>query len=67
MPAFREIGGDTCHYCDLHAESESSAMIAAICSARKEPARPSRRCERFVLEQVAREYAAPYIQLLEES
>jgi glycosyltransferase involved in cell wall biosynthesis len=65
IPAFREIGGDICHYFDLHAESDSSAMIAAICSALAEPARPARRIERFSLEHVASEYAALYIRLRE--
>jgi glycosyltransferase involved in cell wall biosynthesis len=66
IPAFREIGGDTCHYFDLHAESDSSAMVAAIRSALTEPARPARRLERFSLEHVASEYAALYIQLSED-
>lgn len=66
IPVFREIGGDTCHYFDLHAESDSSAMIAAICSALAEPARPARRIERFSLEHVASEYTALYTQLRED-
>jgi glycosyltransferase involved in cell wall biosynthesis len=66
IPAFREIGGDTCHYFDLHAQSDSSAMIAAICSALAEPARPARRIERFSLEHIASEYAALYVQLRED-
>jgi glycosyltransferase involved in cell wall biosynthesis len=64
IPAFREIGENTCHYFDLHAESDSSAMIAAICSALKEPTRPARRLERFSLEYIASEYATLYMQLL---
>jgi len=63
IPAFREIGGDACHYFDLHAESESSAMVEAICNALAEPARPAKRLERFLLENVAREYATLYLQL----
>jgi glycosyltransferase involved in cell wall biosynthesis len=66
IPAFREIGGDTCHYFDLHAESDSSAMIAAICGALKEPVRPARRLERFSLEHIASEYATLYMQLQRE-
>ena len=65
IPAFREIGGDACHYFDLHAESESSAMVEAICNALAEPARPAKRLERFLLENVAREYATLYLQLRE--
>ena len=64
IPAFREIGGNTCHYFDLHAESDSSAMIAAVCSALKEPARPATRLERFSLEHIASEYTTLYMQLL---
>jgi len=45
---------------DLHLESDSSAMIAAICSALEEPARPARRLERFSLELHASEYVALY-------
>ena len=63
IPAFREIGGATCHYFDLHAESDASAMIAAICSALEEPARPARDLERFSLERIAGEYATLYMQL----
>jgi glycosyltransferase involved in cell wall biosynthesis len=67
IPAFREIGGDACHYFDLHAESGSSAVGEAICHALAEPARPAKRLERFVLENVAREYAALYVQLREDA
>jgi glycosyltransferase involved in cell wall biosynthesis len=63
IPVFREIGGDACHYFDLHAKSGSSAMVEAICNALAEPARPARQLERFVLENVAKEYAALYVQL----
>jgi glycosyltransferase involved in cell wall biosynthesis len=63
IPAFREIGGEACHYFDLHAESWSSAMTAAICNALAEPARVAKRLERFSLENIAREYAALYMQL----
>jgi glycosyltransferase involved in cell wall biosynthesis len=67
IPAFREIGGDTCHYFDLHAESDSSAMISAITRALAEPARPAKRLERFSLEHVAGDYAALYMQLREDA
>jgi glycosyltransferase involved in cell wall biosynthesis len=67
IPAFREVGGEACHYFDLHAESDSSAMVAAICNALAEPARPAKRLERFSLESVAREYAALYVQLREDA
>jgi glycosyltransferase involved in cell wall biosynthesis len=63
IPAFREVGGDTCHYFDIHAEPESSAMVEAICNALKEPARPAKRLDRFLLENIAREYAALYLEL----
>jgi glycosyltransferase involved in cell wall biosynthesis len=63
IPAFREIGGDTCRYFDLHAESDFSAMIEAISSALAEPARPAKRLERFSLEHVASKYVALYGQL----
>jgi glycosyltransferase involved in cell wall biosynthesis len=66
IPAFREIGGDTCHYFDLDAEAESSAMVEAICNALAEPARQPKRLERFLLENVAREYGALYLQLRED-
>jgi glycosyltransferase involved in cell wall biosynthesis len=65
LPVFREIGGDACHYFDLHAESDSSAMVEAICNALTEPARPAKRLDRFLLENIAREYAALYLQLRE--
>jgi glycosyltransferase involved in cell wall biosynthesis len=67
IPVFREIGGDACHYFDLHAKSGFSAMVEAICNALAEPARPARRLERFVLENVAKEYAALYVQLREDA
>jgi glycosyltransferase involved in cell wall biosynthesis len=66
IPAFREVGGDACHYFDLHAKSVSSAMVEAICDALAEPARPAKRLERFLLENVAREYAALYVQMAED-
>ena len=67
IPAFREIGGDACHYFDLHAESSSSAMVEAICKALAGPARPAKRLERFLLQNIAREYAALYSQLREDA
>jgi glycosyltransferase involved in cell wall biosynthesis len=67
IPAFREIGGDACHYFDLHAESGSSAMVEAICNALAGPAKPARRLERFLLENVAREYGALYLRLREDA
>jgi glycosyltransferase involved in cell wall biosynthesis len=67
IPAFREIGGEACHYFDLHAESDSSAMVEAICNALAGPARPAKRLERFLLETSAREYAALYSQLREDA
>jgi glycosyltransferase involved in cell wall biosynthesis len=63
IPTFREVGEDACHYFDLHAESASSAMVEAICNALTQPARPAKRLERFLLENVAREYAALYSRL----
>ena len=67
IPAHREIGGDACHYFDLHAESDSSAMVAAICDALSSPATHAKRLDRFFPENVAREYAALYIQLREDA
>jgi glycosyltransferase involved in cell wall biosynthesis len=67
IPAFREIGGDACHYFDLYAESDSSAMVEAICNALAGPARPAKRLDRFLLENIAREYAALYARLREEA
>jgi glycogen synthase len=42
-------------------------MIAAICNALAEPVRPAKRLERFSLENIAREYAALYMQLREDA
>jgi glycosyltransferase involved in cell wall biosynthesis len=67
IPAFREIGGDACNYFDLHAESDSSAMIEAICKALSTPPIPAKRLERFVPQNIAREYAALYSQLREDA
>ena len=67
IPAFREVGGDACHYFDLHAESGSSAMAVAVSTALAEPARRAERLERFSLENVAREYVALYTQLREDT
>jgi glycosyltransferase involved in cell wall biosynthesis len=65
IPSFREIGGDACHYFDLHAESDSSAMVQAICNALAEPARPAKRLSRFLIENTAKEYMALYVHLRE--
>jgi len=67
IPAFREVGGEACHYFDLHAESGVSAMVAAACNALAEPARSAERLDRFSLETIAGEYAALYMQLREEA
>jgi glycosyltransferase involved in cell wall biosynthesis len=67
IPSFREIGGDACHYFDLHAESDSSAMVEAICNALAEPARPAKRLARFLIENVAEEYMALYVHLREDA
>jgi glycosyltransferase involved in cell wall biosynthesis len=67
IPAFREVGEDACHYFDLHAESASSAMVEAICNALAGPARPAKRLERFLLKNIAREYAALYSRLREDA
>jgi glycosyltransferase involved in cell wall biosynthesis len=66
IPSFREIGGDACHYFDLHAELDSAALVEAICDALAEPARPAKRLDRFFVENVAREYAALYRHLRED-
>ena len=67
IPAFREIGGDACHYFDLHADSDSSAMIEAVCKALSEPTKRARGLERFVPGNIASEYAAIYSQLREDA
>jgi glycosyltransferase involved in cell wall biosynthesis len=67
IPAFREIGGDACHYFDLHADSDSSAMIEAVCKALSGPAKRARGLERFVPGYIADEYAAIYSQLREDA
>jgi glycosyltransferase involved in cell wall biosynthesis len=67
IPAFREIGGDACNYFDLHAESDSSAMIEAICKALSTPPRPAKRLERFAPQNIAGQYAALYLQLREDA
>jgi glycosyltransferase involved in cell wall biosynthesis len=67
IPSFREIGGDACHYFDLHAKSNCSALVEAICDALAEPARPAKRLDRFFIEDVAREYAALYVHLREDA
>jgi glycosyltransferase involved in cell wall biosynthesis len=67
IPTFREVGEDACHYFDLHAESASSAMVEASCNALTQPARPAKRLERFLLENIAREYAALYSRLRDDA
>jgi glycosyltransferase involved in cell wall biosynthesis len=67
IPSFREIGGDACHYFDLHAESDSAAMVEAICNALAEPAKQAKRLDRFSLENVASEYATLYGHLAKDT
>jgi len=67
IPTFREVGGDACHYFDLHAEAGPSAMVQAICKALREPAMPAKHLDRFVMENVAREYATLYMHLKGDS
>ena len=67
IPAFREIGGEACHYFDLHAESGSAAMVSVISDALRTPARPTDNHGRFSLEHVAGEYAVLYSRLQEAS
>jgi glycosyltransferase involved in cell wall biosynthesis len=66
IPAFREIGGDACHYFDLHAEAGPSAVVQAISKALREPAMPAKQLDRYVMENVAREYAALYMHLIKD-
>ena len=66
ISAFREVGGQACHYFDLHATSGTSAMFEAACNALAEPARRAKGLERFALENVAKEYSALYSQLVED-
>jgi hypothetical protein len=42
-------------------------MVKTVCNALSKPARPAKRLERFLLENVAREYAALYVQLREDT
>jgi len=66
IPAFREVGGKSSYYFDLHAESGSSAMVQAICDALAEPVRPPEHLERFSQQNVAREYETLYTRLSED-
>lgn len=67
IPAFREMGGETCHYFDIHSKSQSNAVVLAICDALAAPTRTAQRLDRFSLENIAGEYAALYSQLKEDS
>jgi hypothetical protein len=42
-------------------------MVEAICNALTQPARPARRLERFLLENIAGEYAALYSRLRDDA
>jgi glycosyltransferase involved in cell wall biosynthesis len=66
IPAFREVGGKSSHYFDLHAESGSSSMVQAICDALAETVQPPEHLERFSQHNVAREYEALYTRLRED-
>lgn len=66
IPAFREVGGKSSHYFDLHAESGSSAMVQAICDALAEPIRRPEGLERFSQQNVAKEYETLYTRLRED-
>jgi glycosyltransferase involved in cell wall biosynthesis len=63
IPAFREIGGGSCEYFDLHAESPALAMKLAICRALEGPARSLPQLEKFSLEHVTEKYATLYDRL----
>ena len=67
IPAFREIGGEACHYFDLHAESGSATMVSVISDALRTPVGPTDNQGRFSLEHVAGEYAVLYSRLQEAS
>jgi glycosyltransferase involved in cell wall biosynthesis len=67
ISAFREVGGKACHYFDLHSESGSTAMFAAICKALQEPARRAEGLERFSVENASKAYRALYAQIRETS
>jgi glycosyltransferase involved in cell wall biosynthesis len=67
ISAFREVSGQACHFFDLHAESAASSMFAAVCKALTEPVREPEGLERFTLNNVAKEYAALYAQLIEDA
>ncbi len=63
IPALREIGGDACHYFDLHAGNSSSALAMTICNALTKPAKPTNNLARFSLEIIARDLTTVYAQL----
>jgi glycosyltransferase involved in cell wall biosynthesis len=63
IPAFREIGGETCHYFDLNVASPELAMTMAIHKALAEP-RPKASClKQFALKNVSDGYAALYAKI----
>jgi glycosyltransferase involved in cell wall biosynthesis len=67
IPAFREIGGEACHYFDLHAGKGSSALATAICDALTEPRRIPEDLDRFSLEEIARNLMNVYLGLQQGS
>jgi glycosyltransferase involved in cell wall biosynthesis len=63
IPALREIGGEACHYFDLHSEAGSTTLDATIRNALAEPARSSSELDRFSLQKIADDLAVIYQQL----
>jgi glycosyltransferase involved in cell wall biosynthesis len=60
IPAFREIGDETCHYFDLNAASPGLAMTVAIQKALKVPKPKAANFSQLTLEGISGSYAALY-------
>jgi glycosyltransferase involved in cell wall biosynthesis len=65
IPVFREIGGDSCHYFDPHAEAELHTLANAVSSSLMAPPREVVNRARFASIEVAHQYAALYKQLID--
>jgi glycosyltransferase involved in cell wall biosynthesis len=63
IPALREVGGDACHYFDLHSGDDSSALAVAICKALTKPVKQAENLTRFSPEMVTRDLVVIYTQL----
>jgi glycosyltransferase involved in cell wall biosynthesis len=63
IPAFREIGGETCHYFDLNAAPPELAMTMAIHKALTEPKPKADNFRQSTLKNVSDSYAALYARI----